>query len=54
MKKILSIVALCFLLLKITGQSYNQIYDQNEQLRLTNASVTEDEIENFITQYINT
>ncbi|WP_029298054.1 T9SS type A sorting domain-containing protein [Chryseobacterium hispalense] len=54
MKKIIfTLIAFCFFIFKIAAQSYNQIYNQNEQLRLTNASITEDEIQNFISQNLN-
>jgi hypothetical protein len=54
MKKLLIIMTLCFSILKITAQSYEQLYNQEEQARLTRVNSTEVEIENFIDQYMST
>ncbi|WP_294318961.1 3-coathanger stack domain-containing protein [uncultured Chryseobacterium sp.] len=54
MKKILIIICLWFAILKVTAQSYQQQYNQAEQIRLSNANSTETDIENFINQNINT
>ncbi|KIC64942.1 hypothetical protein RM51_00290 [Chryseobacterium taiwanense] len=40
--------------MKITAQSYEQLYSQEEQARLTRVSSTEAEIDGFIDQYIGT
>ncbi len=39
MKKISLIILLCFSLIKITAQSYQQQYIQDEQIRLANVNV---------------
>ncbi|WP_394673847.1 hypothetical protein [uncultured Chryseobacterium sp.] len=54
MKKISLIILLCFSLIKITAQSYQQQYIQDEQIRLANVNDTEIEIDNFISQNIDT
>jgi hypothetical protein len=54
MKKILIMIAIGLTVIRITAQSYEQLYNQGEQARLAKANNTEIEIENFITQNINT
>ncbi|WP_344832442.1 T9SS type A sorting domain-containing protein [Chryseobacterium ginsenosidimutans] len=48
------IIILCFSVLKITAQSYQQQYTQEEQERLTKVNSTEVAIENFISQNMST
>jgi hypothetical protein len=50
MKKILLLITLYLSVIKIMAQSYEQLYIQQEQSRITNVNKTEIEIENFINQ----
>ena len=52
MKKILIIICLWFAIFNVTAQSYQQQYNQAEQIRLSNANSTETDIETFINHTI--
>ncbi|MFY7846202.1 hypothetical protein [Chryseobacterium gambrini] len=52
--KIYIILILCFGLLKTFAQSYEEQYLQEEQLRLNQVQIIENEIQAFINQNINT
>ncbi|SMC76505.1 T9SS type A sorting domain-containing protein [Chryseobacterium sp. YR221] len=54
MKKILILLTLCFAVIQITAQSYEETYLKDEKKRLDKVALVEIEIENFITQNINT
>ncbi|MCQ9641397.1 T9SS type A sorting domain-containing protein [Chryseobacterium sp. WG14] len=54
MKKILILLTLCLAVIQITAQSYEETYLKDEKKRLDKVTLTEIEIENFITQNINT
>lgn len=54
MRIIFIITAICFSLIKLSAQSYEQIYNQEEQIRLTKVNNTEVEIESFINQNMST
>lgn len=47
-------MTLCFSILKTTAQSYEQLYNQEEQARLIRVNTTEAEIDSFIDQHMNT
>lgn len=54
MKKILILLTLCLTVIQITAQSYEETYLKDEKKRLDKVALIEIEIENFITQNINT
>ncbi|CAH0144815.1 T9SS type A sorting domain-containing protein [Chryseobacterium sp. Bi04] len=54
MKKILILLTLCLAVIQITAQSYEETYLKDEKKRLDKVALIEIEIENFITQNINT